>query len=384
MVPAIAGCGGDMVGRQAQGGAEPRGAIAVESTDTSGNNGPQARIGSGAAAQSSVAPGPLRNLANARETLVGAGVAADRINDSTYVAAVVREFNYVTPENEMKWEVTEPRPGAYAFGGGDDIAMFAKAHGLKVKGHTLVWHSQLPGWTQSLVGRDALEAMTNHIRSLVDHYKGYVTAWDVVNEALADDAGHPLRKDVWSSEIGESYIARAFTLAHQADPNALLFYNDYGIESAAPGSKGSAMLKLVTGLVKAGVPINGVGFQAHMAAHGAPTTSDFADVMKRVTDLGLLVNISEMDVNVCDVPGTKAEKFAMQKRWIHDVAAACFALGRSCHAVTVWGVTDRYSWLNYFSPCGEGKTGQPWGLLLDDEYAEKPAWEGMFEALSRR
>jgi endo-1,4-beta-xylanase len=234
--------------------------------------------------------------------------------------------------------------------------------------------------------------MTTHIREVVGHYKGYVVAWDVVNEAIDDGPEHSLRSDGWLKQIGDTYVDQAFAIAHQADPNALLFYNDYAIlfyndyaiESATPRSKGEAMLKLVTRLLKSGVPIDGVGFQMHIAAQGGPTTADFADLLKRVTDLGLLVNISELDVNVCDVAGSMTDKFNVQKTRFHDIAAACLALGSHCHAVTMWGVVDKHSWLNAFAPCRQGSAQRPWPLLLDDEYARKPAWEGLFEALSKR
>jgi endo-1,4-beta-xylanase len=385
VVLALAGCAGDMVGREASRVVErrvPAGAVNSRPSGTSSGDSGDGAIGDSGTTETPSVPSALRRAAEAAGILVGAAVSAAHLDDAMYRAAVAREFNYVTAENEMKWAATEPRRGELSFTAGDRIVLFAEAHGMKVKGHNLLWPSRLPGW--ALADTDARLAMAAHIGEVVGHYKGHVVAWDVVNEAIDDDPTHSLRIDGWLKQIGDTYVDQAFTIAHKADPAALLFYNDYGIESAAPRSKGEAMLKLVTRLLKAGVPIHGVGFQTHIAAQGGPATTDFADILKRVTDLGLLVNISELDANVCGVPGSVTDKFNVQKTRFHDITAACVALGRKCHAVTVWGVVDKYSWLNDFAPCGQGETGRPWPLLLDDEYAEKPAWAGVLEALSKR
>ena len=324
----------------------------------------------------------LRAAADAAGRYIGTAVSPSHFDDPSYATTAGHEFNVVTPENEMKWDATEPSPGAYTFGGGDAVVSFAQQYGMKVKGHTLVWHNQLPAWVSSLSGPDAVRAaMTNHITAVASHFRGKVFAWDVVNEAIDDGNGNAIRDDVFHHELGDGYIAEAFRIAHQIDPDALLFYNDYGTEGL--GGKADAAYALAKRLVEQGVPISGVGMQMHVGAVGGPSATDIEANMHRIAALGLLVNVSEMDTGVCDVSGDRATKLRAESVRMHDIVAACMSESR-CVGVTLWGVTDKYSWLNGFAPCNPGQGGMPWGLAFDETYGRKPAWQAIVDALGRR
>jgi endo-1,4-beta-xylanase len=317
------------------------------------------------------------------ERLFGAALSAGRLgSDSQFADTAAAEFNYVTPENEMKWSYLEPTPGTFSWTSAETIVSFAEKHNMKVKGHTLVWHSQLPGWVGELADKASVEAaLKRHVQTVAGHFKGRVYAWDVVNEAFSD-AGTPVIRDtVFYKYLGEGFIEQAFRWAHEADPDALLLYNDYGIER--PGKKVDAVYDLVSKLLKAGVPIHGVGFQTHVSAAGAPTKEQFATVLKRFTDLGLWVNISEMDVRIGgSVTGDLPARLTAQQTVYANLVSACVENER-CHAITTWGITDKYSWLNmkeFWSWAGQGPH---YPLLFDDSYARKPAWDGVMTALCK-
>ena len=230
--------------------------------------------------------------------LIGAAIGASHLSEAAYAATAAASFDFVTPENEMKWDATEPTQNVFTFANGDAIVSFAKQNGMKVKGHTLVWHSQLPDWVSGITDATALhDAMINHVTQVVSHFRGKVIAWDVVNEAVAD-GGPSLRDSIFSQYLGAGYIDDAFNAAHAADPGALLLYNDYGAEGA--GAKSDYVYNMVKGMLARGVPINGVGLQMHTGpADASPSAAQVAANMQRLEALGLNVVISEMDVQIC-------------------------------------------------------------------------------------
>lgn len=322
----------------------------------------------------------LRMVAEKSGRWIGAAIGTYHFEDATYGEIAATEFNYLTPENETKWSFTEPAPSEFTFAGGDALVAFAEQHQMRVKGHCLVWYSQLPNWVKELETADDVRlAMTRHIQQVAGHFRGKIAAWDVVNEAIDDGNGNALRDNVFLQQLGEGYIDEAFRLARAADPDALLFYNDYSIEGL--GGKSDAAYALVKRLVESGVPIDGVGLQMHVGV-GYPSAADIESNIRRLGELGLWVNISELDVNLCDVPGDQTTKFEVQRQRYREIVAACLAVPK-CHAITLWGVTDKYSWLNRFMPCGDAAQS-PWGLPWDDSYARKPAWSGIAEALLGR
>jgi endo-1,4-beta-xylanase len=312
---------------------------------------------------------PLRDTAAAAGRWVGAAVTSGLLqSDPIYAATFARHFDYVTAEWEMKWDPVQREPGVYDFEGGDRIVGFAESHGMNVKGHALVWHGATPDWVEELSPPELRIAFEDHIRTVVGHYRGRVAVWDVVNEAVDDD-GH-LRDTVFLRGLGPGYVAEAFRRAREADPEALLVYNDYGGEGL--NHKSDAIYELVRGLKESGAPIDGVGLQMHISAAGYPPGADIAANVARLADLGLLVNISEMDVRIRELAGDEATRLQRQREVYREVVGACLSHPR-CHAVTFWGFTDAHSWI-------DSSFGEDAPLLFDAQYRAKPAFFGVEDA----
>lgn len=304
--------------------------------------------------------------------LAGAAVAYGPLtNEEVYRNVLAAEFNYVTPENEMKWgslqNTTNHR--VWDFEQADAIVEFAQQNDMKVKGHALIWHSQTPSFiTNDLERRELRHLMKKHIHKTMSHFRGDVHAWDVVNEAVADD-GSGLRDSIFSQLMGDRFIAKAFRQAKLADRKPTMIYNDYGTENL--GAKSDALLALMQDMLARRVPIDEVGFQAHFDARFAPSKEEMVANFERFGDLGLDVNISELDVRVSRVSGNQAHKLAVQKEIYKRVAAACVE-AENCKAVTTWGFTDKHSWV-------DGFFGADDPLLFDENYQKKPAYFGFVD-----
>jgi len=311
----------------------------------------------------------LKAAASAQGKLVGTAVQSALLANPQYSAVVAREFNYLTAEYEMKWNIIEPAPGASSFGAGDAIVGYAASQGMRVKGHTLIWHGATPSWVNALSAADLRLAFDRHIRTVAAYYRGRVHSWDVVNEAVADD-GSGLRDTVFRQKLGDSYIADAFRLAREADPQARLFYNDYGGEGMS--AKANRIYDLLRDLLSTGVPIDGVGLQMHVSANSRPSDASIAANMRRLAELGLTVHVSEMDVRINNVPGSQQTRLEVQKATYHDIVRICVMEPR-CEAVTFWGFTDAHTWIRGDSP-----------LLFDAGYMPKPAYSGVLDALRGR
>jgi endo-1,4-beta-xylanase len=316
---------------------------------------------------------PLRSAADAAGRLVGTASQSGYLGDPLHSGTLGRHFNYLTAEYEMKWDAIERAPGVRTFSGGDALVAFAQSRGMQVKGHALIWHGSVPPWVDGLSPAEFRTVLENHIRAVADHYRGRVLAWDVVNEAVAD-SGSGLRDTIFRQKLGDAYIGEAFRLAREADPGALLFYNDYGGEGTS--GKSDRIYNLLKGLLSQGVPIDGVGLQMHVSAANRPSDANIAANIRRLAALGLLVNISEMDVRIADLPGTTAARLETQRSVYRSIVGLCMAEPR-CHAVTFWGFTDAYSWI-------DARYGPDDPLLFDDRYAPKPAFYGVLDALWRR
>jgi endo-1,4-beta-xylanase len=323
---------------------------------------------------------------------VGVAVSADRLSDPAYAATVAAHFNQLTAENEMKWDAIEPQPGVFDFSRADAIVSFARDNDMQVRGHALVWHSQLPSWMEQLTGADAVrEAMTRHIQTVVTHFRdtfpGTVVAWDVVNEAMNVMQG-PMggmaiyRDSVFYRELGEGFIAEAFQIARAADPDVALFYNDFGVEGTN-GAKSNGTFDMVSALVAAGVPVDGIGFQMHTGPlDQGPNAADFAANVARYAALGLEIEVTEMDVSLCSI-GTNVLGLELQRFRYNRILSACFE-SPACRSVSLWGVADANSWLN-MNGCTQGMLmleTLPSPLAFDDAHARKPAWWGIYDALS--
>jgi endo-1,4-beta-xylanase len=306
---------------------------------------------------------PLRALAARHHLGVGTAVNTDALGtDATYTGLVAEQFNTVTPENVMKWQLVEPTQGTYDWSAADRLVAFARAHGQRVRGHTLVWHSQLPTWlTSGTFTPDQLRALLHkHITDEATHFKGQIWQWDVVNEAFNDDG--TLRNTIWLQNLGPGYIADAFRWAHQADPHALLFYNDFNIEGGNP--KSDAVYALVRQLRAQGVPIDGVGIQGHLGVQFS-LPGGVPENMARFAALHLAVAVTEADVRMPMPPdGTKV---AAQNAGYSTLLQACLFTSR-CISFTVWGFSDKYQWVPGVF------TGQGSAALYDENFVPKPAY----------
>jgi endo-1,4-beta-xylanase len=298
------------------------------------------------------------------QLLMGTAVSWPTLGQQAQYAAIAgQRFDILTPENEMKWDATEPQRGIFQFGAADAIVDFAVAHGQSVHGHALAWHWQNPAWlTNGGFGRAELIAiLTNHVTTVMQHFDGKVSVWDVVNEPIGDDT--QLRQTVWSQGIGSDYLDIAFHAARAADPDVELYVNEYNIEFSGP--KADALYALVSGMVARGVPIDGVGFQVHTYLGGV-TTAGLSNEFARYAALGLDVAVTELDVRLA-LPTTPASLESQAMTYV-AVRDACVA-APNCSSFTTWGFTDAYSWIPAFFP-GYG-AALPW----DAAYQPKPAYD---------
>ena len=304
--------------------------------------------------------------------MLGAAVQYDALkNDQHYRQLVRDDFVMVTPENEMKIGAVEPALGVFDFTRADAIVTFARANGLFVRGHTLVWGQGLPGWlVNGHFTRDQATAILKaYIQAIVGRYRGEVVAWDVVNEAMD---GSQLADNYWLRTIGPDYIPLAFQWAHAADPHAKLFYNDWGDDEVGP--KFDAIFSLVTSLRKQGVPIDGVGIESHIGFGAAFQPQAVVTNMARLKAAGLDVEVSEIDVQIGALPGSTTQQLQEQADIYGQMASICRAAG-NCHIFTTWGVCDRYTWISQVV-----KTPQE-PLLFSASYQPKPAYAAVVHAL---
>ncbi|ACU73822.1 glycoside hydrolase family 10 [Catenulispora acidiphila DSM 44928] len=319
--------------------------------------------------QASAAPTTLRAGAEADSRYFGVAVGQQDLGNGTASNVAGSQFDMVTPQNEMKWDTVEPNNGQFNFSPGDAIVNFATSHNERVRGHNLVWHSQLPGWMSSLSGSQAKSAMEAHITGEVSHFKGKIYAWDVVNEPFNDDGS--FRQDVFYNAFGggAQYIGDAIRTAHAADPAAKLYINDYNIEGQ--GAKSDAMYNLAKTLVAQGVPLGGIGFESHFIVGQVP--SSLQANMQRFAALGLDVAITELD----DRMPTPASSGNLQQQATDDanIVKACLAIAQ-CPGITQWNISDADSWIPGTFP------GYGAATLFDNNYQPKSAFNSVMTALS--
>jgi endo-1,4-beta-xylanase len=292
------------------------------------------------------------------------GTAVDMnalVNDQTYRDTIARQFSSVTAENVMKWDTLEPQQGVFNYGPADQLLAFADENRIAARGHVLVWHNQIPSWVneQAFTPDQLRDILRAHVIETARHFKNKLYEWDVLNEALNDDG--TLRDTIWLRNLGEGYVAEVFRWAHMADRNVKLFYNDFNLEFFGP--KSDAAFALVKRLLAQGVPIDGVGFQGHLGAQFGFDTR-VQENMQRFADLGLAISVTEADVRM-PLP-TDVFKLQSQSQGYHSLLEPCL-LTRGCDSFTVWGYTDKYSWVPGFF------TGQGAATLLDANFQPKPA-----------
>ena len=317
----------------------------------------------------------LGELATAKNRLIGAAVEPKLLKeDSQYRRLVETEFNCIVAENCMKFSHLQAKRGKFTFDEADRLVEFAETHGMAVRGHTLAWHRAIPAWLAE--GRfcraEAMDLLHEHITVVVDHFKGHVFCWDVVNEAIEDRYLSFRDKSIWYRTIGEDYLELAFRWAHEADPQSLLFYNDYDLQAIDP--KFERTLTLLKGLQARGTPLNGFGFQFHTMAKDAPGKASFLNRLRRVkNELGLVAHITEMDINLSAAPD--AAELALQGSVYRAILEATIE-SDNCPALVLWGVCDKYTWVRDFT---KGKCDHP--LLFDKDYKPKPAYDALCKVL---
>jgi endo-1,4-beta-xylanase len=312
----------------------------------------------------------LGTAASAVDRYFGAALDPDYFDARPYRELASKQLTCVTPENAMKWGPVEPQRGQFDWKAADALVAFAKAQGKKIRGHTLVWHFQLPPWLVNGAFRPAevKDLMVAHISEEAGRYKGAIYAWDVVNEPFVDDG--TWRRSIWYDAMGPGYVAVALKAARVADPGAKLYVNDYGVETDGP--KMRALYNLVASLKRADVPIDGVGLQSHFVAGAVP--KDIESVMEKFARLGVDVAVTELDIRVRLPADDKA--ILAQAADFGSVVRACRSVQR-CVGVTTWGLTDAHSWIPSFFP-GFGSA-----LPFDEAYRPKAAVAAMTMAWAK-
>jgi len=338
------------------------------------------------------------SLAQKYAGLFPIGAAVNSRTLHTHAALLARHFSSITAENEMKFESLEQTEGNFEYAAADEMVAFARTHGMKVRGHNLVWHRQTPDWVFSNGSAGAaskellLARLDEHIANVVGHFKGSVYAWDVVNEAIMDDGKYrtaderaPDQRSKWYGILGSSYIAAAFRAAHAADPDAKLFYNEY--RNYVP-VKRQAVYEMLKQLLADGVPVHGVGLQAHLSIEPSPVPENhgyYQDVVEEektielFASLGLEVQITELDVSLY-VPGVQYEHSQFYTLLTPELEAKqaeryrqFFELFRKHQdvitSVTLWGIADDETWLSHFA---SGRRDFP--LLFDTQHQPKQAF----------
>ena len=333
----------------------------------------------------------LKALGARHGLYVGTAVDMAALDDTAepqYRSLVQSQFSTVTPENVMKWESLEPTRGTYDWSKADELVDFARQNGQLVRGHVLVWHSQLPKWLTDGVADGSIDKtelralLKKHITDTVKHFKGKIWQWDVVNEAASDPWNTPSEihyKEFWANNLGPSYIADSFRWARAADPNALLFYNDYNIEAfgdGGPTDKTQFVYDFVKDLRAKGVPIDGVGSQGHLGTqYGNYDAIQVSEALRKFTDLGLATAFTEVDVRSETTEAVKAgnsneinPRLQASANNYSALLQGCLS-NEHCLSFTVWGFTDKHSWIPGWSQDKEGLAN-----IYDESYQPKRAY----------
>ena len=319
---------------------------------------------------------PGTSLKNSAEFAVGMAVQVARLNGQ-HEEVLLREYDQITSEYEMKMNIMYPSEGNYDFSRADATVDWALANGIAVHGHALIWHNATPDWVANYNGTDAaFEAlMEDYIKTTVTRYSGKVRSWDVVNEAFEDNSG-ALRNTVFRQKMGDDYLEKCYRWAREADPDVLLFYNDYSM--VIDPRKRQATITMVRDFLERGVPLDGVGYQMHIS-HDFPTKSSIESAAKEVTDLGLLLHFSELDVRANpnnDLQALSTQRAISQQTKVREVVEVYNALPEaSKFGITIWGMKDDETWLTDF-------WGHPdWPLLYNADFSVKRAHTGFLEGL---
>lgn len=326
----------------------------------------------------------IPSLAEAYEDYFLIGTAVNSTTIKSHKDLIEKQFNSLTAENEMKFDHLQPQKGNFRFDRADEIVELARKNNMKVRGHVLVWHNQTPAWVfqengERVSREELLERMKTHIRVVVERYKGDIYAWDVVNEAISDNPGEIYRSDnPWYEIIGEEFIAEAFRAAHEADPDAKLFYNDY---NAIQPHKREKIYNMLEGLIAEGVPIHGIGIQGHWDI-GTFSSVQLMQAIEKYASLGLEVQITELDMSVfawgdnrkLDMP--TEEMLEKQSQYYKTIFSIFKRYSDDITGVTLWGIADDSTWKDDYPV----KNRKDWPLLFNEKHQPKEAFWSVIEA----
>ncbi len=330
----------------------------------------------------------LRDAGDAKGIIVGAAAQPQLLSEAPYAATLRTEYRQLQPENAMKFGPIHPRPNTdaapYDFNPADQLVAFAQQNGMRVRGHTFVWHRQIANWLTAGIANgtygaaDLNSILQDHIATVLGHYAGRVYAWDVVNEAFNDDG--TMRSSPWYDAPGigfagqhTAYIEQALRWARAADPAAKLFYNDYNAETL--NAKSDTIYRMASDFKQRGVPLDGIGFQLHVHLSFADpnTLNSFTMNLKRFSELGMEIHLTEFDVAL---DAGDAQSLAAEGDLYKKVTLICMQ-NPNCKMLQTWGFTDKYSWIPAFTNNKQG-----WALPFDLNYNKKPAYDGMLNALT--
>lgn len=328
----------------------------------------------------------LNKRATAKGLIYGVACGRDVLaSDKNLQASILQQCGVLTPENELKWQFVRPRPDVFDFSKADWMAGFARTNNMLFRGHALVWHEQLPEWFKEVVNRQNAEKfLVEHITTVTKRYAGKIHSWDVVNEAIKPDDAlkSGLRQTPWLKFLGPDYIELAYRVAAQADPKAMLVYNENGLEHNSPEDevKRTAVLKLLERLKSRGTPIHALGIQSHLLAHASLNPKKLRNFLSNVAGLGLKIIISELDVTDQKLPLDAVVRDRIVAAIYEDYLSVVLD-ERAVIAVLTWGLSDRYSWLSKFGSRSDGAPVRP--LPLDLNFKSKLAWNGIARAFDK-
>jgi endo-1,4-beta-xylanase len=333
----------------------------------------------GEAPPAAAQPADLPPLKAVAPLPMGTALMTGQLADAEFQRLLLTNFGQVTPEYEMKMEAVLKEDGTFDFRAADAVAGFCQAHGLRLHGHTLIWYDQAPVAFRRIdgQGRAFADAYRNYILAVAGRYRGRCSGWDVVNEPVLEEGGG-YRDCLWSRNFGIGYVAEAFRCAREADPSAVLFLNDYNLESKP--AKRASFLRLAEDVLRSGAPLGGLGTQTHLDADVRPGA--IAACIRDLARLGLPIHLSELDCSTRVRGGSEAERAQRQARLYGEAAEAMAALpAAQRYAMTVWGIRDQDSWLRRPPRAGDG-SDRP--LLFDDLGRPKLAAAAVVQAFGRR
>jgi endo-1,4-beta-xylanase len=328
------------------------------------------------------APESLREYAAQKGIIFGSAISNLQLHDAPYSSLLARQCAIAVPENALKWAAVRPTPASFDFSASDALYQFAHFNNMLFRGHTLVWEQALPKWFQSTVNSaNAKQIMLDHISQVVRHYTGKMHSWDVVNEAYRIEDGRPdgLKVTPWLQFIGPGYIEMAFHAAHEADPEALLVYNENWLEpdDATAEKKRQSVLAMLKDFRKRNVPIHALGTQSHIYAETNTTGPNYKRFLEQVSDLGLAILVTEMDIRDKQSNSDLGARDRLIAKQYYDYLSFMLQF-KALTAVLTWGLTDRYTWL---AQAGSAATGLPVRPLpYDEDLQPTPSWNAIRRA----